>query len=178
MCMRTSSVRAAFCVVVSGLGLAAPVAAQTLEKVTYFEDSIAEKGERSLIIRLTGGSNWVLSEPTRAALQADVIVVMRDVMVEGKRVRAAWMFVGGEEIPAKHVEGVFPTTTAFLTRVTASEDQGTKLRLADGSELLVPGYNKFLLTRVKPPYKVLLASNRLSLFNLKDGARVQVQPAK
>jgi len=42
----------------------------------------------------------------------------------------------------------------------------------------VPGYNKFLLTRVKPPYKVLLASNRLSFFNLKDGVRVQVQPAK
>ena len=99
-------------------------------------------------------------------------------MVEGKPVRAAWMFVGGEEIPAKHVEGVFPTTQAFLTRVTASEDQGTRLRLADGSELLVPGYNKFLLTRVKPPYKVLLASNRLSFFNLKDGVRVQVQPAK
>jgi hypothetical protein len=127
---------------------------------------------------LTGGSNWVLSEPTRAALQADVIVVMRDVMVEGKRVRAAWMFVGGEEIPAKHAEGVFPANQAFLTRVTASEDQGTKLRLADGSQLLVPGYNKYLLARVTPPYKVLLTSNRLSLYNLKDGARVQVSPAK
>jgi len=106
------------------------------------------------------------------------MVVMRDVAVEGKTVRAAWLFVGGEEIPAKHVEGVFPTNQAFLTRVTASEDQGTKLRLADGSELLVPGYNKYLLARVTPPYKVLLASNRLSLFNLKDGVRVQVQPPK
>ena len=88
------------------------------------------------------------------------------------------MYVGGEEIAAKHAEGVYPTNQAFLTRVTGSEDQGTKLQLADGSALLVPGYNKYLLSRVKPPYKVLLTSNRLNLYNLKDGARVQVQPAK
>ena len=176
--MWSSNVRVAVGVAVFNLCLAATAAAQVMDKVEYFQDSIAEKGDLNHIIRLTGGSSWVLSEATSAPLASDLIVVMRDVMVEGKRVRAAWMFVGGDEIPAKHVEGVFPTSQAFLTRVTASEDQGTKLRLADGSELLVPGYNKFLLTRVKPPYKVLLSSNRLSLYNLKDGARVQVQPAK
>jgi hypothetical protein len=176
--MWTTNVRTAVGVVVFNLSVATAVSAQVMDKVEYFQDSINEKGDLNHIIRLTGGSSWVLSEATLAPVASDLIVVMRDVMVEGKPVRAAWMFVGGEEIPAKHVEGVFPTTQAFLTRVTASEDQGTRLRLADGSELLVPGYNKFLLTRVKPPYKVLLASNRLSFFNLKDGVRVQVQPAK
>ena len=34
-------------------------------------------------------------------------------MVEGKSVRAAWVYVGGEEIPAKHVEGVYPTNRRF-----------------------------------------------------------------
>ena len=160
------------------LCLAANAAAQVMDKVEYFQDSINEKGDLNHIIRLNGGSSWVLSEATLAPVASDLIVVMRDVMVEGKRVRAAWMFVGGEEIPAKHAEGVFPANQAFLTRVTASEDQGTKLRLADGSQLLVPGYNKYLLARVTPPYKVLLTSNRLSLYNLKDGARVQVSPAK
>ena len=158
------------------LCLATTAAAQVMEKVDYFPDTLAEKDEH--IVRLTGGSSWVLANRTAALVSANVMVVMRNVVVEGRTVRAAWLFVGGEEIPAKHVEGVFPTNQAFLTRVTASEDQGTKLRLADGSELLVPGYNKYLLARVTPPYKVLLASNRLSLFNLKDGARVQVQPAK
>jgi hypothetical protein len=176
--MRLNNVRVAVGVVLFNLCIATAAAAQVMDKVEYFQDSINEKGDLNHIIRLTGGSSWVLSEATLAPVASDLIVVMRDVMVEGKPVRAAWMFVGGEEIPAKHVEGVFPTTQAFLTRVTASEDQGTRLRLADGSELLVPGYNKFLLTRVKPPYKVLLASNRLSFFNLKDGVRVQVQPAK
>ena len=100
--MRTSDVRTAVGVVVIGLGLAATAAAQTLEKVTYFEDSIAEKGDRNLIVRLTGGSNWVLSEPTLAALQTDVIVVMRNVTVDGRNVRAAWVYVGGDH-PSPHV---------------------------------------------------------------------------
>ena len=176
--MRTANVRTAVGVVVFNLCLASAVSGQVMDKVEYFQDSIAEKGDLNHIIRLTGGSSWVLSEATLAPLASDLIMVMRDVMVEGKRVRAAWMFVGGQEIPAKHVEGVFPTNQAFLTRVTASVDQGTKLRLADGTELLVPGYNKYLLARVTPPYKVLLSSNGQSLFNLKDGVRVQVQPAK
>ena len=174
--MGTSDVRTVVGVVVFNLCLAATAAAQVMEKVDYFPDTIAEKDEH--VVKLTGGSSWVLATQTSAQAAANVMVVMRDVAVEGKNVRAAWLFVGGEEIPAKHVEGVFPTNQAFLTRVTASEDKGTKLRLADGSELLVPGYNKYLLARVTPPYKVLLSANRLSLFNLKDGARVQVQPAK
>jgi hypothetical protein len=157
---------------------AAPAAAQTMEKVDYFQDSIAEKGDRNHIIGLNGGSSWLLAEPTLSPLATDVVVVMRDVMVEGKPVRAAWMFVGGEEIPAKHIEGVYPTVTASLTRVVATEDKGTKLRLADGSELLVPGYNNFYINRLTPPYKVLLTGNRLTLFNLKDGRRIEVQPAK
>ena len=176
--MRSSNVRVAVGVVVFGLCIAASAAAQAPDRVTYFEDSIAEKGDRNHIIRLTGGSDWVLSEPTPAAIQSDVMVVMRDVLVEGKPVRAAWMYVGGAEIPAKHVEGVFPTNQAFLTRVTAAEDRGTKLRLADGTELLLPGYNSYISSKWIPPYKALLTSNRDYLYNLKEGRRVFVQPAK
>ena len=176
--MRTTCLPVAVGVVLFTMCAATAASAQTMEKVEYFQDSISEKGDRNHIIGLNGGSSWVLAEPTLAAIASDVVVVMRDVLVEGKRVRAAWMFVGGEEIPAKHVEGVYPANQAFLTRVTGSEDQGTKLRLADGSELLVPGYNKYLLSRWVPPYKVLVMSNRLSLYNLKDGRRIEVQPAK
>jgi hypothetical protein len=176
--MCTTRARTVVGVLVFGLGIAATAAAQTMDKVDYFPDSIAEKGDLNHIIRLNGGSSWVLSEATLAAVATDVMMVMRDVVVEGKTVRAAWMFVGGEEIPAKHVEGVYPKNPAFLTRVVASEDRGTKLRLADGTELLVPGYSNFYLNRLTPPYKVLLSNNRLLLFNLRDGRRIGVQPAK
>ena len=173
--MRTTCLPAAVGAVLFSV-CAAAASAQTMEKVDYFPDSIAEKDDH--IVRLTGGSSWLLADRTSALASTDVMVVMRDVMVEGKPVRAAWVFVAGEEIPAKHVEGVYPANQAFLTRVTGSADQGTKLRLADGSELLVPGYNKYLLSRWIPPYKVLVTGNRLSLYNLKDGRRIEVQPAK
>ncbi len=186
--MRISSVRTAI-----GVGMlvcaAVSASAQPMENVNYFPDSIAEKDDH--VVRLNGGSSWLLAERTIAVAPADVMVGERDVMVEGKRVRAAWLYVGGEEIPAQHVEGVYPTNAAFLTRVVAAEEQGTKLRLEDGTELLVPGYNRFILSRWTPPYKVLLTNNRLSLFNLKDGTtgggaarkvtvsvRLQPDPAK
>jgi hypothetical protein len=174
--MSTTSVRTVVGVLVFGLCAAATAAAQTMEKVDYFPDSIAEKDDH--VVKLNGGSSWVLASQTRAVVAADVMIVMRDVMVEGKRVRAAWLFVGGEEIPIKHVEGVYPRNEAFLSRVVAAEDQGTKLRLADGTELLLPGYNKYISNRWIPPYKVLLTDHRLSLYNLKEGKRVGVQPSK
>lgn len=170
--------RTAVASVIAGLFLSATTAAQTMEKVVYFPDSIAEKGDQNFIIRLNGGSSWVLATRTSALVNTDVIVVTRDVIVEGKAVRAAWMFVGGEEIPARHVEGVYPTNPAILSRVVAAENQGTKLRLADGTSLLVPGYNKFISNRWRLPYKVLLTDNRLTLYHLLDGRRISVQPVK
>jgi hypothetical protein len=172
--MRASSVRVAVGVMVLSV-CAAAASAQTMERVVYFPDSIAEKEDH--IVRLNGGSSWVLASRTSALVAADVTIVMRDVVVEGKPVRAAWLFVGDEEIPARHVEGVYPTNQAFLTRVIASEDQGTKLRLADGTVLVLPGYNRYISNRWVPPYKALLTDNRLSLYNLKENRRVGVQPA-
>ena len=174
--MRTSCVRAAIGVVLFTVCTVAPASAQPMENVNYFPDSIAEKEDH--VVRLSGGSSWLLANRTTALVAADVVVVTRNVVVEGKNVRAAWVIVGGEEIPAQHVEGVYPANPAFLTRVVAAEDKGTKLRLEDGSELLVPGYSSFYVSRWIPPYRVLLTGNRLSLYNLKDGRRIGVQPSK
>lgn len=175
--MRHASARTAVVVGIFNLCVAATAAAQVMDKVDYFPDSIAERDDH--VVRLNGGSSWLLANPSKAAQVAtDVMIVMRDVLVEGKRVRAAWVYVGGEEIPAKHLEGVYPTNAAFLTRVVAAEDRGTKLRLADGTELLLPGYNSYISNRWIPPYKALLGGNRDFLYNLREGRRVGVQAAK
>lgn len=176
--MRLISTRTVVGSVIVGLFLVANAAAQTMEKVGYFPDSIAEKGDQNFFIRLNGGSSWVLASRTLALVNTDVIVVMRDVIVDGKAVRAAWMFVGGEEIPARHLEGVYPTNPAILSRVVAAEDQGTKLRLADGTSLLVPGYSKYISNGWRLPYKVLLTDNGLALYHLLDGRRISVQRVK
>jgi hypothetical protein len=118
----------------------------------------------------------LLASRTSALVAADVLVVMRDVDVNGQRVSAAWLFVGGEEIPVKHVEGVYARNPAYLTRVVAA-DAGRTLRLADGSVVMVPKYDRFSITRWTPPYKALLTGNRTYLYNLKVGRRVWIQPA-
>ena len=173
--MRITSVRTAVGVVVLTVGAAAAAPAQTMEKVDYFPDSIAEKEDH--VVRLNGGSSWLLANRTAALASADVLVVMRDVNVGGQRVAAAWLFVGGDEIPVKHVEGVYPRNPAYLTRVVAA-DGGTTLRLADGSAVVVPSYDRFSISRWTPPYKALLTGNRTYLYNLKNVRRVWLQQAK
>jgi hypothetical protein len=159
------------------LSTAGTVSAQTMEPVRFFADSIAEKEE--LVVRLSGGSSWVLASRTRAAVASEVMIVLRDVTVSGQHVLAAWLYHEGEEIPVKHVEGVYPQkNAAYLTRVVAAEGQGAMLRLADGTELSVPRYDRLFVNRWVPPYKALLTGNRIYLYNLKVGRRVSVQAAK
>ena len=177
--MSIVSARTIVCGLVFSLLLATTAAAQTMDEAAYFQDSIAEKGDQNFIIRLAGGSSWVLSTRTSALVTSDVMVVMRDVLVDGKVVPAAWMYIGGEEIPAVHVEGLYPRNPAFLTRVVGSEGRGTTLRLADGKQVTVPQYDRFYVSRWNPPYKALLTKDGASLFNLKDGGRrVSLEPSK
>jgi hypothetical protein len=170
--MRTTSVRTAVGVVVLIVCAGAAASAQTMEKVDYFPDTIAEKDDH--VVRLNGGSSWLLATRTLAQVSTDVVVVMREVVVNGERVAAAWLFVNGEEIPVKHVEGVYPRNPAFLTRVVSAE-AGTKLQLADGSQVTIPQYDRYFVRGWIPPYKALLTNNRAYLYNLKDGRRAWVQ---
>jgi hypothetical protein len=177
--MRVASVRTLIGGMMFGLLLATSSASQTMEEVAYFTDSIMEKGDQNFIIRLSGGSSWVLASRTSALINTDVMVVTVTVMVEGKPVPAAWMYIGGEEIPARHLEGVFPTNSAYVTRVVGSEGRGATLRLADGTQVSVPQYDRYYVSRWAPPYKALLSKDRGALYNLKDGGRrISLQPAK
>lgn len=66
--MRSSSVRTAVGVVVLTV-CAGAASAQTMEKVDYFPDSIAEKDEH--LLRLNGGSSWLLANRTSALVAAE-----------------------------------------------------------------------------------------------------------
>jgi hypothetical protein len=93
--MRPTRARTIVCVLVFGLGVATTAGAQTMEKVDYFPDSISEKDDH--VVKLNGGSSWLLANPTSvAAVAADVMVVMRDVLVNGQHVPAAWLYVAGK----------------------------------------------------------------------------------
>ena len=155
-----------------------PVAskAQRLETVEYFADSIIEKGDQ--YIRLLGGSSWVLSTFSTALVMDDVIIVFRDVNYEGRKLRMAVAYLDGDEISVRHVRGPYTKSTGYLTIVVEALGKGAILRLADGSLLSVPDYDRFDTGWWLPPYSALITSNRLYLYNLKEGKRVWISPLK
>lgn len=155
----------------------ATASAQTMDPVEYFLDSIAEKGDRNHFVRLSGGSEWVLAKPTPALVATDIMVVMRNVNVEGKVVQAAWMYIDGEEIPMRHLAGVYPKIPALLTRVLGADRQQGTLRLADGAQMTIPVHHQDDAGRWTPPYKALLTNDRTHLYNLTAGRRIDVRPA-
>ena len=54
--------------------------------------------------------------------------------------------------------------------------EGSVLKLADGSTLSVPEYDQYDTGWWLPPYKALLTSNGMYLWNLKEGKNVWVNP--
>jgi len=139
---------------------------QSLQRVEYFKDSIIEK--EGNYIRLLGGSSWILSFPSLALVTDDIIIVFQ--------VNNTVAYIRGDEIPVKHVGGVYVTQIGYLTTVVRSLGDGAVLKLADGSLLSVPKYDQFDTGWWIPPYKALLTENKLYLYNLKKGKRVWIKP--
>ncbi|MBM3451322.1 MAG: hypothetical protein FJX78_10180 [Armatimonadetes bacterium] len=152
------------------------VAAQGLERVEYFTDSIAQKDDE--YVRLLGGSSWVLSTFSTALVTDDIIIVFRDITHQGQKVKLAVAYLDGGEIPVRHVRGAYTTSSGYLTSVVEALGEGAVLRLADGSLLSVPSYDRYDTGWWLPPYRALLTSSRLYLYNLKKGKRVWVSPLK
>jgi hypothetical protein len=152
------------------------IRAQGSERIEYFTDSILQKEDE--YIRLLGGSSWVLSTFSTALVTDDVIIVFRDITYQGQKVKMATAYVDGDEIPVRHVRGTYATSTGYLTTVVEALGDGAVLRLADGTLLSVPSYDRYDTGWWLPPYRALLTSNRSYLYNLKNGKRVWVNPLK
>ncbi|MBU4494277.1 MAG: hypothetical protein KJ874_03145 [Acidobacteria bacterium] len=148
-------------------------AGTAMQKVEYLSDSIAEKDGK--VIRLLGGSTWVLSSSSLALVPEDVIIVFQDVVLKDKKtVNVAVVYVDGDEIVATHAGGTYTTSSGFLTTVVEALGDGAVLKLADGSLLSIPQYDWYDTGWWLPPYKALLTGNRMYLWNLKKGKRVWV----
>jgi len=156
-------------------GLSASVSAG--QKLEYIADSIAEKdGE---YIRLLGGSSWSLSYSSLALVTDDVLIVFHRVTTKENEVSVVpVVYVAGEEIPARHLGGVYSTETGYLTTVVEALSDGAFLRLDDGTLLSIPEYDQYDTGWWLPPYKALVTGNGLYLWNLKEGKKVWVDPAR
>jgi len=145
--------------------------------VEYIADSIAEKdGE---YIRLLGGSSWSLSYSSLALVTDDVLIVFHRITTKDNRVSVVpVVYVDGEEIPARHVGGSYATETGYLTTVVEAIGDGAFLRIDDGTLLSIPEYDQYDTGWWLPPYKALVTGNGLYLWNLKEGKKVWVDPAR
>lgn len=146
-----------------------------MQRVEYLSDSIAQK--QGKYIRLLGGSEWVLSSSTLALVTDDIIIVFREVGLKDRtRAKVAVAYVDGDEHVAKHVGGKYVSQTGYLTTVVEGLGDGAILKLADGSLLSIPQYDRYHTGWWLPPYKALLTANKMYLWNLEKGKRVWVKP--
>ena len=65
-----------------------------------------------------------------------------------------------------------------MTSVVEAHRDGAVLELADGSLWSVPDYDRYDTGWWLPPYKALVTSTKLYLYNLKKGKRVWVSQVK
>ena len=145
------------------------------QKVEYIADSIAEKTGK--YIRLLGGSSWVLTLPTLALVTDDIIIVFQELeLKDNKKAQIAVAYVDGDEIIVKHVGGSYVSQSGYLTTVLEVLGEGAVLKLADGSYVSVPEYDQYDTGWWLPPYKALMTSNKMYLYNLKKGKRVWINP--
>jgi hypothetical protein len=170
---RMKNTRIFVCTLLLTLIVCEALAAQVMERVEYISDSISRKEGK--YIRLLGGSEWVLSSSTLALVADDVIIVFQEIEMQDKRkLKVAIAYLDGDEIVARHVGGQYVSDTGYLTRVVEVLGEGAVLKLADGSMLSIPEYDQYYTGWWLPPYNALLTGNRIYLWNLKKGKRVQV----
>ena len=154
---------------------AATTSAEPHQRVRFLADSVVEIHDR--VMRLLGGSVWLLDRRPSPLTAADIVIVFRDPLVGGKPAMIATAFLDGEEVLVRHLQGTYVTASGFLSTVVEAMGDGAVLRLADGELLSVPYYHRFNTARL-PPYRALVTSSRQHLFNLKHGKWVWVSPVR
>ncbi|UCE85088.1 MAG: hypothetical protein JSU66_12120 [Deltaproteobacteria bacterium] len=153
--------------------LAAPLAAASSEapdaeapepaQVSYFRQAIAETDDQ--LLRLYGGSWWMLSRPKLASL-ADVIVI---VLADERRGSA---YMDGEQIPIEHVRGDFEAEKGRLSTISTSVGTGAVIELADGSRWSIPRYDQARSGSWSRDDPVLVTESQHYLINLRSAEKI------
>jgi hypothetical protein len=159
--------------VVTFLGADAALAAEKAEQlqtVEFIHDTVLELHDR--VLKLLGGTSWLLEyEPLVVPMQKVVIVTL-----PGKRSGA--LYLKGGTVVATLVDGAPFRKTGRLGFVVRSLGKGAVLELNDGSLWEVPHYDQYDTGWWLPPYPVIITSDQMYMFNLKEGKKVWVNPAR
>ncbi len=124
------------------------------------------------LIELMDGSKWITSYATYALPLSDIIIIVDEDHNSGTA------FIEGDEIFVKHLSGHIILNSGYYTNVIQEYGDGAVLETEDGSLWEVPEYDRYDSGYWLPPYKVLITSNELYMYNLKKNKRIWITRAK
>lgn len=140
------------------------------QRVQYLSGTIQDVSED--FIELLDGSKWITPYSTYALPLSDIIIIFN------QNNNSATAYIEGDEIFIKHLSGRIILNSGFYTNVTKEYGDGAVLLTEDGSMWEVPEYDRYYSGYWLPPYKVLITSNELYMYNLEKNKRIWITRAK
>lgn len=140
------------------------------ERVQYLIGTIQSASKD--LIELFDGSKWITSYETYALGYSEIIIILNE------KDNFGIAFIEGNEILVKHLSGSIILKSGFFTNVINEYGSGAVLETEDGSLWEVPEYDRYDSGYWLPPYKVLITSNELYMYNLEENKRIWVTRAK
>lgn len=140
------------------------------QKVQYLSSTIQDVSDD--LIELMDGSKWITSYATYALPLSDIVIIVDEQHNSGIA------FIEGDEIFVKHLSGNIILNSGYYTKVIQEYGDGAVLKTEDGSLWEVPEYDRYDSGYWLPPYKVLITSNELYMYNLKKNKKIWITRAK
>jgi hypothetical protein len=145
--------------------LRGPVTSNLKGTHEFFTDSIIEAN--SEVIRLSGGTLWILDQSYYGLSLEDVVGV-----ITGKK--TATLYVDGNSYSAELVKGDVVTSSGILASVIDEKGDGKLLKLDNGMLLTFDSYDSYDTGWWLPPYQVLIDLTSMNMWNLKKGKKVWI----
>lgn len=140
------------------------------QKVQYLSSTIQDVSDD--LIELMDESKWITVYVIYALPLSDIIIIVNEEHNSGTA------FIEGDEIFVKYLSGHIMLNSGYYTNVIQEYGDGAVLKTEDGSLWEVPEYDRYDSGYWLPPYKVLITSNELYLYNLKKNKKIWITRAK
>jgi len=134
--------------------------------VQFFTDSISDaKGE---IIQLAGGSLWRLDRNYFGLALEDVVAISSDP-------KTATFYIYGDAYIGRLLKGSVTTSSGITASVIQSMGNGTVLKLSNGVMLEFDSYDTYNTGYWLPPYRVVIDSGMMNMWNLNKSKKVWIK---
>ena len=132
----------------------------------FFTDTISDA--TSEVLKLMGGSIWLLDQYYFGLSLDDVIGIMQDD-------RTAVIYGNGNRYSAELIRGSVLKSEGLSAVVIKEKADGRLLILDSGLILTFSSYDAYDTGWWLPPYEVLIDTSRMVMWNLKEGKKVWIE---